>query len=162
MWRRVLLLSAVRTVAHVVAKRHYTVPFRQLKVASHLHTKLGAPIRVASPIQQTAIPLLLSEDRPDAILQAPTGVFRRWRLARLTVMVACNVIIFPPSCPFYTVGSGKTLAYLLPALTSVDRKIAKPQVLIMTPTRELAVQVRTRLFNYIYIHMHTVANNRQC
>ncbi|MFN5868108.1 MAG: DEAD/DEAH box helicase, partial [Akkermansiaceae bacterium] len=38
-------------------------------------------------------------------------------------------------------GSGKTAAFALPALASIDVKKAYPQVLILCPTRELAVQV---------------------
>ncbi|MBX3743112.1 MAG: DEAD/DEAH box helicase [Akkermansiaceae bacterium] len=38
-------------------------------------------------------------------------------------------------------GSGKTAAFTLPALAKLDVKLAVPQVLILCPTRELAVQV---------------------
>ena len=38
-------------------------------------------------------------------------------------------------------GSGKTAAFTLPALARLDLKAAHPQVLIVCPTRELAVQV---------------------
>ena len=38
-------------------------------------------------------------------------------------------------------GSGKTAAFTLPALAKLDVKLAFPQVLILCPTRELAVQV---------------------
>jgi ATP-dependent RNA helicase DeaD len=38
-------------------------------------------------------------------------------------------------------GSGKTAAFGVPAVQSVDEKLSKPQVLIVCPTRELAAQV---------------------
>lgn len=38
-------------------------------------------------------------------------------------------------------GTGKTLIYLLAAFQLLDKLVAKPQVLIIVPTRELAVQV---------------------
>ena len=38
-------------------------------------------------------------------------------------------------------GSGKTAAFTLPALAKLDVKVGHPQVLILCPTRELAVQV---------------------
>jgi ATP-dependent RNA helicase DeaD len=38
-------------------------------------------------------------------------------------------------------GSGKTAAFVLPALEKLDLKQAFPQVLIITPTRELALQI---------------------
>jgi superfamily II DNA/RNA helicase len=44
-----------------------------LQVGAALHTKLGRAIKVASPIQAAAIPILLHEERPDVLIQAPTG-----------------------------------------------------------------------------------------
>ena len=38
-------------------------------------------------------------------------------------------------------GTGKTAAFGLPALATVDAKVRKPQVMILAPTRELAIQV---------------------
>ncbi|GAE30338.1 DEAD/DEAH box helicase [Halalkalibacter hemicellulosilyticus] len=38
-------------------------------------------------------------------------------------------------------GTGKTLAYLLPALNKIDEQVQRLQVLILTPTQELAMQV---------------------
>lgn len=38
-------------------------------------------------------------------------------------------------------GSGKTAAFVLPALEMVDSALARPQVLILSPTRELCVQI---------------------
>lgn len=38
-------------------------------------------------------------------------------------------------------GTGKTAAFGLPALASIDTSIRKPQMLVIAPTRELAIQV---------------------
>lgn len=38
-------------------------------------------------------------------------------------------------------GTGKTAAFALPVLSRIDLKITSPQVLVLTPTRELAIQV---------------------
>lgn len=38
-------------------------------------------------------------------------------------------------------GTGKTLIYVLAALQMIQKAVAKPQVLIIVPTRELAIQV---------------------
>ena len=38
-------------------------------------------------------------------------------------------------------GSGKTAAFVLPALEMIDSNLARPQVLILSPTRELCVQI---------------------
>ena len=43
-------------------------------------------------------------------------------------------------------GSGKTAAFALPCLAGVDPGMAEPQVLIVCPTRELAVQVCEEVF----------------
>lgn len=42
-------------------------------------------------------------------------------------------------------GSGKTLAYLLPVLQKLDRNKRENQVLILTPTHELALQVQRQI-----------------
>ena len=39
-------------------------------------------------------------------------------------------------------GSGKTAAFAIPICELVDWENNKPQALVLTPTRELAVQVR--------------------
>ncbi|MEC9073100.1 MAG: DEAD/DEAH box helicase, partial [Myxococcota bacterium] len=38
-------------------------------------------------------------------------------------------------------GTGKTAAFALPLLASIDLKASHPQMLVLTPTRELALQV---------------------
>ena len=45
-------------------------------------------------------------------------------------------------------GTGKTAAFALPLMEQIDVKIAKPQALILTPTRELAIQVAEALQSY--------------
>ena len=46
-------------------------------------------------------------------------------------------------------GTGKTAAFALPALQSIDTSAkAGPQVLVLVPTRELAVQVNEAMFKY--------------
>lgn len=43
-------------------------------------------------------------------------------------------------------GSGKTVAFAIPICELVDWEQNKPQALVLTPTRELAVQVREDIF----------------
>ena len=38
-------------------------------------------------------------------------------------------------------GTGKTAAFGLPALAKIDVSIKKPQLMVLAPTRELAIQV---------------------
>ena len=40
-------------------------------------------------------------------------------------------------------GTGKTAAYLIPTLSSIDKRLHEPQALILAPTRELAIQIYT-------------------
>ena len=46
-----------------------------------------------------------------------------------------DIILLSPT------GSGKTLAFLLPVLKSLDKDSNKVQVLVLTPSRELAIQI---------------------
>jgi ATP-dependent RNA helicase DeaD len=45
-------------------------------------------------------------------------------------------------------GTGKTAAFALPLLTKLNLKLLKPQVLVLTPTRELAIQVAEAFQRY--------------
>lgn len=44
-------------------------------------------------------------------------------------------------------GSGKTAAFAIPICEVVDWNVNKPQALVITPTRELAIQVKEDIFN---------------
>ena len=48
-------------------------------------------------------------------------------------------------------GTGKTAAFGIPALEQVDPTIQDPQVLILSPTRELAIQVAEELNKWLNI-----------
>ena len=45
-------------------------------------------------------------------------------------------------------GTGKTAAFALPILSRIDLNIKKPQVLVLAPTRELAIQVAESFHSY--------------
>jgi ATP-dependent RNA helicase DeaD len=45
-------------------------------------------------------------------------------------------------------GTGKTAAFALPLLSRLDVKLAQPQLLVLTPTRELAIQVAEAMQTY--------------
>jgi ATP-dependent RNA helicase DeaD len=47
-------------------------------------------------------------------------------------------------------GSGKTAAFALPMLDRLDIKLRDPQVLVLTPTRELAIQVSEAFHRYAH------------
>ncbi|MCW8987662.1 MAG: DEAD/DEAH box helicase, partial [Gammaproteobacteria bacterium] len=45
-------------------------------------------------------------------------------------------------------GTGKTAAFALPILSQIDLKLKTPQVLVLAPTRELAIQVAEAFQKY--------------
>ena len=45
-------------------------------------------------------------------------------------------------------GTGKTAAFALPLLSRIDSAVRKPQILVLTPTRELAIQVAESFKTY--------------
>ncbi|RVU81724.1 DEAD/DEAH box helicase [Leucothrix sargassi] len=45
-------------------------------------------------------------------------------------------------------GTGKTAAFSLPLLSKIDLNQSKPQILVLTPTRELAIQVAEAMQSY--------------
>ncbi|MDQ6963156.1 MAG: DEAD/DEAH box helicase [Mariprofundaceae bacterium] len=45
-------------------------------------------------------------------------------------------------------GTGKTAAFALPILSKIDLDLREPQVLVLAPTRELAIQVAEAFHNY--------------
>ncbi|TCD47069.1 DEAD/DEAH box helicase [Chlorobium sp. N1] len=45
-------------------------------------------------------------------------------------------------------GTGKTAAFALPALSRIDLSLTEPQVLVLAPTRELAIQVAEAFHKY--------------
>ncbi|MGE5492078.1 MAG: DEAD/DEAH box helicase [Actinomycetota bacterium] len=47
-------------------------------------------------------------------------------------------------------GTGKTAAFALPLLNKIDISVAKPQALVLTPTRELAIQVAEAFQSYAH------------
>ncbi|MEB3234518.1 MAG: DEAD/DEAH box helicase [Cyanobacteriota bacterium] len=52
-------------------------------------------------------------------------------------------------------GTGKTAAFALPMLARLDPELRKPQVLVLAPTRELAMQV-AEAFNSYSVHLEGV------
>eukprot|EP00123_Amoebidium_parasiticum_P016070 comp23273_c1_seq1/m.38094 comp23273_c1_seq1/g.38094 ORF comp23273_c1_seq1/g.38094 comp23273_c1_seq1/m.38094 type:complete len:518 (-) comp23273_c1_seq1:166-1719(-) len=91
------------------------IEFKTLQVSSHIHTKLH---RVNPAIRMPA---------PVQAAAIPAILDHR----------RPDVLIQSPA------GTGKTLAYLLPLLSTIDPKQSTLQAIIVVPTRELAKQVET-------------------
>ncbi|WP_372964938.1 DEAD/DEAH box helicase [Marinobacter sp.] len=55
-------------------------------------------------------------------------------------------------------GTGKTAAFALPLLSRIDPNIAEPQILVLAPTRELAIQVAEAFTTYAskFKHFHVL------
>ena len=50
-------------------------------------------------------------------------------------------------------GSGKTVAFLLPLLERIDPDLEAVQLLVLAPSRELAIQIETVLRPVSYTHL---------
>lgn len=70
-----------------------------------------------------------------ALAQAGIGALNEMQQAVLEAGTACDVVLLSPT------GSGKTLAFLLPLLTDLAPAGKQVQVLIIAPSRELALQI---------------------
>lgn len=125
--------------------------FRELKVASHVHTKLEGAFDIVqpTPIQRHAIPFLLHAPffterlrgpaarlnlNPSRATEADRAGVERRRRAALSATPRDLVVQD-------MTGSGKTLSYVLPLLSLVDNFSRHTQGVVVAPTRELAVQI---------------------
>jgi len=61
--------------------------------------------------------------------------------AKLAIHASDEVMILSPT------GTGKTLAFLLPIIAELDRNLQEVQALIVTPTRELSIQIEQVIRN---------------
>lgn len=52
-------------------------------------------------------------------------------------------------------GTGKTMAFAIPAIEKIDPELRKPQVLVLLPTRELALQVSEE-FRKVLKYSHSI------
>lgn len=55
--------------------------------------------------------------------------------AKLAIHSAAEVVVLSPT------GTGKTLAFLLPVIHELDKNVSEVQVVILAPSRELAIQI---------------------
>ena len=54
-------------------------------------------------------------------------------------------------------GTGKTAAFALPALSNIDISQRDPQILVLAPTRELAIQVAEAV-SYTHLTLPTICS----
>lgn len=103
-----------------------------------------------SPIQCQAWPILLSGK--DLIGIAQTGTGECWTC----ILLLFFINIYNNLKNYFALSSGKTLAFLLPALIHIDGQTDNrserkgPNVLAMAPTRELALQIEKEVAKYEY------------
>lgn len=123
---------------------------------SHLFGKLPSlGIENPTPVQASSIGTLIKGDS-DVLIQAVTGALgesgplARTAAAPFSTRRQHGTCSYPPTRaalarpPFLIPGSGKTLAYLLPLMTRIDNTSEHLQAVVLSPTRELAVQVPPR------------------
>jgi len=84
---------------------------------------------LSEPVQRALT--LMGYDEPTEVQKQSIPVLQR----------DCDLIIKSET------GSGKTAAFAIPVIDAIDWDENAPQVLVLTPTRELAQQVREEMFN---------------
>ena len=89
------------------------------------------------------LPSSLTEALKDSGYEAPTPI-----QAKTIPMVLSGEDVIGQA----QTGTGKTAAFALPILSRVDLNLSMPQALILTPTRELAIQVSEAFHRYA-IHL---------
>jgi ATP-dependent RNA helicase DeaD len=128
---------------------------------------VAAPVAVAAPIAVAKSPAPVAEV-PAAlappVVAAPVNGFRKLSLSE-PIMQAIEHAGYTTPTPIQEqtiplllegrdlvgqaqTGSGKTGAFALPLLQRIDLNVNQPQVLVLVPTRELAIQVAAAFENY--------------
>lgn len=88
----------------------------------------------------------MSNESP-ALDAFPSYIQDNWEKSSYTEWTPIQEKVIPPllngeNALFHSpTGTGKTVAYLLPSLQKIDESVKQTQVLIVVPTRELAMQV---------------------
>jgi ATP-dependent RNA helicase DeaD len=112
----------------------------------------------------TPLPLEIAGDSPSSPTDTPTSEFARFGL-RPEILSALEAIGFHTPSPIQKAaipelmlgrdlvgqartGTGKTAAFGLPLLHCLDPAERRPQALVLTPTRELALQVAEALASF--------------
>ena len=80
----------------------------------------------------------LGVPEPLAAALAARGITEPTEIQREVIPAACAGESLIGEAP---TGTGKTLAYLLPALMRIDPAVRAAQVLVLAPTHELAMQI---------------------
>ena len=116
--------------------------------------------RAARPVIDTT-PVTIAEDNGFAALGLPTAIVERLARDGITTPFPIQTATIPDAMAGRDVlgrgqtGSGKTFAFGLPTLARLaagDRALARrPRALILTPTRELAMQISDALEPFVHV-----------
>ena len=118
-----------------------------------------APGAARSVIDTT--PMIIAEDNAFAVLGLPAALVERLAREGITTPFPIQTATIPDALAGRDVlgrgqtGSGKTFAFGLPTLARLaagDRALARrPRALVLTPTRELAMQISDALEPYVHV-----------
>ncbi len=112
------------------------------------------PSKSDKPAQVKAVKLEHNAEQPFAELDLAPQVQEAVEKQGYTITTPIQAMTIPPILAGADVvgqaetGTGKTAAFALPILSRIDTQIRKPQVLVMAPTRELAIQVAEAFEKY--------------
>ena len=116
--------------------------------------------RIPAPVIDTT-PVAIAEDNEFAALGLPAALVERLARDGITTPFPIQTATIPDALAGRDVlgrgqtGSGKTFAFGLPTLTRLaagDRALARrPRALILTPTRELAMQISDALEPFVHV-----------
>jgi len=106
-------------------------------------------------------PMIIAEDNAFAVLGLPAALVERLAREGITTPFPIQTATIPDALAGRDVlgrgqtGSGKTFAFGLPTLARLaagDRALARrPRALVLTPTRELAMQISDALEPYVHV-----------
>ena len=89
--------------------------------------------------EDLGLPAMLLKSIGDVGYKSPSPI----QAAAIPILLSGNDLIGQAQT-----GTGKTAAFALPLLAGIDCKLNKPQLLVLTPTRELALQVSEAIQTY--------------
>jgi len=100
---------------------------------------VSTPDPTPAGFDELGLPVVLLRALADVGYEAPTAI----QAATIPALLAGHDVIGQAQT-----GTGKTAAFALPLLARIELERAEPQVLVLTPTRELAIQVAEAFHAY--------------
>jgi superfamily II DNA/RNA helicase len=151
--------------ARTYEKRESGAPRSDFKRDANYGKRTDRPARTYEQRIPTSVidttPVTIAEDNAFAVLGLPAPIVERLARDGITTPFPIQTATIPDALAGRDVlgrgqtGSGKTFAFGLPTLTRLaagDRALARrPRALILTPTRELAMQISDALEPFVHV-----------